>query len=342
MYALSFGGPGSGIKGHQPLYHGTSSDVLDKILKEGVRPKSASPHGGSDVAYATSNFGQAQLHAHIKAQERGAKPVVVELHGTAGTAGTTAGFKPEHIKAVHELDSDGKMKRRLLSETTMKQVEGFYFLADLSRRFADAVDGKSSPYVQGKWFQLAKTGTFYSPHYGKVEVSPQMLSTMVKNFKTITPLAPTQLPIDYDHLSDDPQKPGDGRAAGWVEDLRLSPDGQRLEFLPKWTKPAAEMIAKGEYRFVSPFFLTQYMDKRSGKKVGPTLKAVAITNRPFLEGMQEIPAPAIAASERIARQFSTDRRMAVAVRKRHVLAVINAHGRRMECQTLKTRRSSRR
>lgn len=164
-----------------------------------------------------------------------------------------------------------------------------------SVRMADAAG--ASPFVPGDWFQLAKVGTFFSPVYGKITISPKDLGTMYTNFKTKTPLPPTQLPIDYDHLSDEPQKPEDGKAAGWVQDLQIRDGGQTLWCQPLWTVRAAQMIASGEYRFVSPFFLTDYLDKVSGQKIGPTLKAVAVTNRPFLEGMQPIPAPAMAAME---------------------------------------------
>lgn len=194
-------------------------------------------------------------------------------------------------------------------------ARGIAFVTDLlgSVRLAE---GDTGPFVDGDWFQLAKTGTFFSPVYGKITISPQDLGTMYTNFKTKTPLPPTQLPIDYDHLSDEPQKPEDGKAAGWVEDLMIRDDGQTLWCRPKWTRRAAEMIANGEYRFVSPFFLTDYLDKQSGKKIGPTLKAVAITNRPFLEGMQPIPAPAIAASEgRLTARLR--RPVAIAASERH-------------------------
>lgn len=179
---------------------------------------------------------------------------------------------------------------------------GAPFVSELflsSRRLADGVDNR---FVQGEPFQVAKTGTFQSPIYGEIEISPQDLATMYRNFKTKTPLPPTQLPIDYDHLSDEPQKPEDGRAAGWVEDLEIRDGGNTLWATPKWTRRGAELIANGEYRWCSPYFLTDYMDKHSGEKIGPTLKAIAITNRPFLEGMSEIPAPAIAASERVPRR----------------------------------------
>lgn len=183
----------------------------------------------------------------------------------------------------------------------MSTFEGLAFISDLLGSVKDealSLD-ETSPFVAGEAFQLAKTGTFYSPVYGKITISSQDLRTMYENFKTRTPKAPTQLPIDYDHLSDEPKQPGDGRAAGWMDDLLLGEDGQTLWAKPSWTRKAAELIANGEYRFVSPYFLTNYLDKESGQKIGPTLKAAAITNRPFLEGMQPIPAPAIAASERV-------------------------------------------
>lgn len=195
-------------------------------------------------------------------------------------------------------------------------MKGYFFLQDISGSVRKLDDrGGNDPFVQGDWFQLATSGTFYSPVYGKVTITPQDLATMLKNFKTITPLAPTQLPIDYDHLSDEPQLPGQARAAGWVEDLQLRDGGKELWCLPKWTRSAAKMIADGEYRFVSPYFLTDYKDKRTGKNVGPTLKAVAITNRPFLEGMEEIPAPAIAASDASIKQFGKMKRVAVPLRR---------------------------
>lgn len=167
-------------------------------------------------------------------------------------------------------------------------------------RMADAPG--ADPFVPGDWFQLAKVGTFHSPVYGKINISPDDLATMFRNFKTKTPLPPTQLPIDYDHLSDEPKQPEDGKAAGWVQDLQPRDGGNTLWCKPKWTRRAAELIANGEYRFVSPYFLVDYLDKASGKRIGPTLKAVAITNRPFLEGMEPIPAPAIAASDTAVRQ----------------------------------------
>jgi phage I-like protein len=107
---------------------------------------------------------------------------------------------------------------------------------------------------------------------------------MLSNFHTVMPQKPTRLPVDYDHLSMDPQKPGDGIAAGWFVDLELRDNGSTLWGLVDWTPTAADAISKKEYQYVSPSFARNYTAK-DGKKIGTTLLAAAITNHPFLEGM---------------------------------------------------------
>lgn len=137
------------------------------------------------------------------------------------------------------------------------------------------------------WIQLAKTGTFHSNRYGKFAITKNDLSQMLTNFNSVTPKSPTELPIDYDHLSMDPKKPGDGIAAGWMKQLELREDGNELWAEVEWTEPGAERIEKGEYRFVSPSFVKDHTHK-DGRKIGTTLLAAAITNHPFLEGMSAL------------------------------------------------------
>src|SRR5688572_22318575 len=75
------------------------------------------------------------------------------------------------------------------------------------------------------WIQLAKTGKFVSNRYGKFEITPTDLAQMLHNFQHVTPKAPTELPVDYDHLSMEVKKPGDGVAAGWFKALELRNEG---------------------------------------------------------------------------------------------------------------------
>lgn len=141
--------------------------------------------------------------------------------------------------------------------------------------------------LRRSWIQLAKVGTFHSNRYGKFSITKDDLSQMLRNFNEVTPKPPTELPIDYDHLSMDPKKPGDGIAAGWMKQLELREDGEELWAEVEWTEPGAERIEKGEYRFISPSFVKDHTHK-DGRKIGTTLLAAAITNHPFLEGMQAL------------------------------------------------------
>lgn len=134
------------------------------------------------------------------------------------------------------------------------------------------------------WIQLAKTGAFHSTRYGQFSITRDDLAQMLHNFKNVTPAAPTELPIDYDHLSMDPKQPGDGKAAGWLKRVELRAEGDELWGEVEFTREAADLIENRAYRFVSPSFVKDYTHK-DGRKIGTTLLAAAITNHPFLEGM---------------------------------------------------------
>ncbi|MEO8531359.1 MAG: phage protease [Deltaproteobacteria bacterium] len=62
------------------------------------------------------------------------------------------------------------------------------------------------------------------------------------------------LPVDYEHQNDrdEPKRSGPVPAAGWIKELEVRSDGPlgRVE----WTATAREMIARKEYRYISPSF----------------------------------------------------------------------------------------
>jgi|CXWL01.1.fsa_nt_gi phage I-like protein len=137
------------------------------------------------------------------------------------------------------------------------------------------------------WMQVARTGAFVSTRYGKFSITTTDLAQMLQNFREVTPVPPTRLPIDYDHMSLDPKKPGDGIAAGWIVDLELRGNGHELWAKVEWTAEGAKRVKAKEYQFVSPSFVKDYVYK-TGQKIGTTLIAAAVTNHPFLEGMASI------------------------------------------------------
>ncbi len=142
--------------------------------------------------------------------------------------------------------------------------------------------------VTTSWIQVAKTGEFFSRRYGQFSITQDDLAQMLHNFKTVTPVDPTRLPVDYDHLSMDPKAPGDGKAAGWFSgEMELRDGGDTLWATVEWTEEGAAAVRSKEYQFVSPSFIQNYVWKE-GEDIGTTLVAAAITNHPFLEGMEAL------------------------------------------------------
>ena len=147
--------------------------------------------------------------------------------------------------------------------------------------------------VSQSWAQVLRVGHFSHPSYGEFEVTTETLQNMVANFTNgVRPIPPTRLVVDYNH--------GDqsGRAAGWITALEVR-GGSELWAQVEWTDEAAEAIRRREYQFTSAEFTSEYVDKETGETRGATLLAFAITNRPFVEGMQPL-----ALSEQVSQAMS--------------------------------------
>jgi len=132
--------------------------------------------------------------------------------------------------------------------------------------------------------QVFRTGTFRHPLYGKFTLTVDDLRVMVANFIAHRPKPPTELSVDYEHMSAVGNQIAP--AAGWVKDLEQR--GNELWATVSWTDKAAEMIRAKEYRFISPEWHMHYKDKETGKDIGACLLSMALTNRPFIEGMQPV------------------------------------------------------
>lgn len=138
------------------------------------------------------------------------------------------------------------------------------------------------------WIQISPTGTFVSPIYGIVTITPDDLRTMLRNYEAEHPVPPTELMLDYEHLSADPQTPEQGESAGWFKKLELRAHDTELWAQVELTADAAKRVREKKYRYISPEIARKYKSKRTGRDIGMTLKAAALTNRPFLEGMEPI------------------------------------------------------
>ncbi len=85
------------------------------------------------------------------------------------------------------------------------------------------------------------------------------------------------LPIDYEHQNDKPAAKLNGPvpAAGWIKELKAENSGiwGRVD----WTATASELIARKEYRYLSPAF---FQNKATGQIVG--LKGAGLVHDPNL------------------------------------------------------------
>lgn len=128
------------------------------------------------------------------------------------------------------------------------------------------------------WLQIMAAGDFTDPRYGDFSITTALMDEIVANFEAL----PNAVPLDYDHSL---ANGGGTRAAGWVYGLERR--GTELWAEVALTAAAVQAVRDGEFRFLSPEFTTEYIDKH-GTSIGAALLAVALTNRPFLTGMQEI------------------------------------------------------
>jgi len=225
-------------------------------------------------AYALHN----QMHIEYATMQMGVRrreslqtdhQALVERIAQLGGAHT-----PKHDPLDETLPGDIVVKARYIAP-----------IAQHARLLVDdytTVDGKT---VQSR-IQVLRTGTFYHPVYGKFTIKASDLTAMVNNFKSKRPKAPTEMVVDYEHMSAAENPPQPAPAAGWVKAVEQV--GDALFSIVEWTAAAAKRILDKEYRFISPEFTLNYRDKETNAAVGPTLLALALTNRPYVEGMQPV------------------------------------------------------
>jgi phage I-like protein len=96
--------------------------------------------------------------------------------------------------------------------------------------------------------------------------------------------------IDYEHQT---LTGNEAPAAGWYSDLySIVRDGKKVARakISQWTKKGAEYIVNGEYRFASPVFVQNGVDKETGLTEPLILKNIGLTNEPFIDGLLPVAA----------------------------------------------------
>lgn len=142
--------------------------------------------------------------------------------------------------------------------------------------------------VKRAWNQIAKAGAFAGHSAGPFELNGQVFSEIVRNFKAT---ANKRIPVDFEHASESDPTSGTipytgAPAQGWVVDMKASETD--LLGLFEWLEPARTYVSEGKYKFLSPAVRFGARDRVTGKPIGARLTSVALTNNPFLDGMQPV------------------------------------------------------
>ncbi len=251
-----------------------------------------------------SDLGQADVHVDGPMKVQRAKPRKVtspltkypakmrgKLSGTSGAGKRRAfAFKftrgGTNIEVRHMRDSSHVVMR---GEDAL--LPGISLGAELLAECKTALDDTDeaidlSKWSPPRWNQLAKVGTFRGHPSGPFELTPVIFDEIARNFNaTIN----KRVPIDYEHASEQSATEGtiptEGAPAhGWI--LAMENRGRAgLWGLTTLHPKAARKVREGQYLFFSPAIRFGSRDRETGQPIGARMTSGALTNNPFLDGM---------------------------------------------------------
>lgn len=158
------------------------------------------------------------------------------------------------------------------------------------------------PNDEPRWVQAAISGKFRGHVSGEFEFDRETFEQLIKNFRSHPSYKAKDgvgsegvIPFDFHHANEAEaaRVAKDGAPAqGWVLDLEVrdGAKGPELWALAKWLEPARTYIREGRYKWLSVAVWPNARDAKSGAEIGWYMSSIALTNDPFIQGMQPITA----------------------------------------------------
>lgn len=135
----------------------------------------------------------------------------------------------------------------------------------------------SEEVLNGKEFEILKTGQFYDSRYGKFEITEKLMDELVTNFESN--LLEIDIALDINH---DPEK----GAFAWLKSLQRR-DNRLYAVFKDFTLEGRKFLREKVYKYLSvefaPFTKIEEDKEVTYKNV---LRGIALTNRPVIKGMQ--------------------------------------------------------
>jgi hypothetical protein len=217
------------------------------------------------------------------------------LHIHLGPNGQIAEIRHASDKPQHALMFDALPIGDVFTKgaARLSEIEAALATADEAAAIALRSEQASIVAADGKpvWIQIAKVGRFAGHPSGAFELTPSIFDEICRNF---TAVDRGQVPVDFEHACEADASEGaipvsGAPAQGWIRALD-NRGLQGLWALVDWLEPARGYIKEGKYQAVSPAIRFGARHPETGQPIGARLTSVALTNRPFLRGMQQVAA----------------------------------------------------
>lgn len=159
-----------------------------------------------------------------------------------------------------------------------------------------------------RWVHCCSSGTFLGhPKFKRIEWNAAVFQTIVDNLHKHPSYrkgpdgvgCARVIPWDYEHANEMQKMSGNVSREGlpaisWTYDLQVrnSANGAQLWALTEWLPTARKQVQNGEYQGCSVCVLPNYINPVTGINQGPTLTSIALTNSPFVQGMEPLAATA--------------------------------------------------
>ncbi|DAB30671.1 MAG TPA: hypothetical protein CFH84_02655 [Sulfurimonas sp. UBA12504] len=140
-----------------------------------------------------------------------------------------------------------------------------------------------------EWQRIGVCGKWDGHPAGTFEMNEHIFNQMISNYTA----AQIDIVCDYEHQT---LWGSVAPASGWITQnpISLKVENQELFAKIEWTAKAKEHIDAKEYKYLSPVFAPNTISQKDGSNIGWTLHSVALTNKPFLEELDEIKANKLA------------------------------------------------
>ncbi|MBN1839769.1 MAG: hypothetical protein JW802_06975 [Campylobacterales bacterium] len=133
------------------------------------------------------------------------------------------------------------------------------------------------------WLKIGVSGKWEGHSNGTFELNQATFDQMVSNFEK----SGVDIVCDYEHQTLYGNR---APASGWIKKTPMSLKSENGELFAKieWTDSAKAYIESKEYRYLSPVFAPNTTSQVDGTNIGWTLHSVALTNKPFLQELDEV------------------------------------------------------